>query len=921
MARFTPSDRFRKKVAMIESGGNPKAKNPKSSAKGLYQFVDKTAMQYGLDDPFDPAKATKAFDALAADNYATLEKKLGRAPTEAELYLAHQQGAGGAAKLLENPDAMAVDVVGEKQVLLNGGSADMTAEQYAAMWGDKYEAAPEPDAIDAGTYLAERTPQPLQPAQMTAQADTGVMSDALDFSDVSIPADAVLDFSENSLVPEQKQNFPRGSIVPAPEKSGDWRTFFDQYLQGATGNFADEITDPLGAVYAAALENPSALLTGEVSDPFLAEQIAGARESTEARLAQQRKDSPWITAAGNIAGAVVGSAGALKAAKAITPAKAASAVAAAAKANPLKSAALLGAGGNALYAAGEVGGDIENRLAATPIPAAVGAVAAPLGYKLAQGATNLVRTARQSNIGQKVGEFVDDFINPPPSAAPTAASPVGQSPTAMQMAGIFDENDLARLEKGRVLPLTKGDRTQDVVTQRMEEIASKAGSAKMLNARSAQQEATYKPFVNALGKEQPLDPISIGARTQEEVEQAANILRKQYDTLGLNVNRAYEKAREIGGGVGIKAEAIHKDFLGGVDEILTFENVRKGDIPKLDSVTDELRDIIAPMYGEERKAFSTNAMNLNALEAWKKRLNRVIGNTAEPADKRILEAVGRKYDEFLTNLADDAIVNGDETAIAAFKNARSLAREKFAFYDADKQVAKILDNRALSGENLVNTVYGASRISSKGDDGTLIPKMLRLAGDRAPEMQAALKRGALSKILTASVSGTTDPATVTTDAARKMISFANMKKQLGSLMQQKEIFNSIFDDTERKYFSQMYKDLDLIASRQAGAVNNSSTGSYLATFIEGMGKIVNNPVMKMVPVGGAATTAFQKFMSEQAASIVTGKAEKGLNEFAELAAKALSEVDTPAIYYGSIGGARAVDEASMFFENEDEEQQ
>ena len=121
-------------IAMIESSGNPAAKNPRSSAGGLFQFIDSTAAQYGLRDRFDPAQAADAAARLTRDNAAHLRKVLGRDPTGAELYLAHQQGAGGAAKLLKNPNAPAASVVGENAVKLNGGRADMTAGEFAGLW-------------------------------------------------------------------------------------------------------------------------------------------------------------------------------------------------------------------------------------------------------------------------------------------------------------------------------------------------------------------------------------------------------------------------------------------------------------------------------------------------------------------------------------------------------------------------------------------------------------------------------------------------------------------------------------------------------------------------------------------------------------------------------------------------------------------
>jgi hypothetical protein len=126
--------------AVLESSMDPSAKNP-SGAAGLFQFMPDTAAQYGIDNPHDPEAAADAAARLARDNRAYLLKKLEREPTWGELYLAHQQGAGGAARLLANPSAKAVDVVGVKAVTQNGGSADMTAAEFAGKWTAKIDEA------------------------------------------------------------------------------------------------------------------------------------------------------------------------------------------------------------------------------------------------------------------------------------------------------------------------------------------------------------------------------------------------------------------------------------------------------------------------------------------------------------------------------------------------------------------------------------------------------------------------------------------------------------------------------------------------------------------------------------------------------------------------------------------------------------
>lgn len=128
------------RTAKIESGGNPGAKNPNSSAEGLFQFINSTGRAYGLNssaDKRDPVLASLAAAQLAGDNKAFLQDRLGIEPTAGQLYLAHQQGAGGAAKLLANPDAPAASVVGADAARLNGG-AGQTAGQLASRWTSKF---------------------------------------------------------------------------------------------------------------------------------------------------------------------------------------------------------------------------------------------------------------------------------------------------------------------------------------------------------------------------------------------------------------------------------------------------------------------------------------------------------------------------------------------------------------------------------------------------------------------------------------------------------------------------------------------------------------------------------------------------------------------------------------------------------------
>lgn len=189
-----PNDALRV-IAMLESNMNPEARNPVSSAGGLFQFVDGTAPAYGLtgNKRYDPQEATRAAAQLARDNASYLKNRLGREPTVGELYLAHQQGMGGAAALLGNPGETAVGALtrvygGDAQkarraVVQNGGNVNMTAGDFAGLWTNKaakVQNAPIPPRDVAGqnavaTQLDVRRPSPSMPTPMPtniAQART-----------------------------------------------------------------------------------------------------------------------------------------------------------------------------------------------------------------------------------------------------------------------------------------------------------------------------------------------------------------------------------------------------------------------------------------------------------------------------------------------------------------------------------------------------------------------------------------------------------------------------------------------------------------------------------------------------------------------------------------------------------------------------
>lgn len=170
----------------VESGGNPNATNPRSSASGLGQFIDSTWLATirqakpelaGKSDAellalkTDPQLSREMTEAYANQNQAILSKA-GVPVTPGTTYLAHFAGPGGAVKVLQaDPGAMAGDVLGPAVVKANPFLAKMTVGDLQA-WADRKMggSSPQPkpsQAAPASGLLAQapQAPAGLAPPQ------------------------------------------------------------------------------------------------------------------------------------------------------------------------------------------------------------------------------------------------------------------------------------------------------------------------------------------------------------------------------------------------------------------------------------------------------------------------------------------------------------------------------------------------------------------------------------------------------------------------------------------------------------------------------------------------------------------------------------------------------------------------------------
>ncbi len=210
--------------AEAESSFNPTAQAPTSSARGLFQFIDQTWLetlhrhgdehglgkaaalitqgsngQFEVKDPAfrreilamrdNPRIASMMAAELAKDNQTSLEDSLGRKVGNAEMYMAHFLGAGGAARFLatldDNPQVTAANVVpaaaqANQSVFYENGKS-LTVNQVYAHFAEKFD---------------EDVPPPSQTPAIPAR--TAATIAALD-AYVAAPKAATIDAISNSV--------------------------------------------------------------------------------------------------------------------------------------------------------------------------------------------------------------------------------------------------------------------------------------------------------------------------------------------------------------------------------------------------------------------------------------------------------------------------------------------------------------------------------------------------------------------------------------------------------------------------------------------------------------------------------------------------------------------------------------------------
>jgi hypothetical protein len=274
-APYGVSGSYLQRVQQLETGNNPN-QTSSTGAKGAFQFTGGTAQRYGLKDPFNYQESADAAARLTADNRDHLGQSLGRPPTDAELYLAHQQGAGGAATLLQHPNVRAGDLVGDQAIRVNGGDPNAPASAFTSMWTAKFNGAP-------GAAMATRKASAFQTIMGDGSLDPEVRQHALTYVSQQLNASAIAE-EQDAKATKARNDALQGQLV-------------SEIIKGASPDVIQKIAN--SGLSATEMENLYKFATEQGGVPTDAQYGPGYPQAFKSIMAAQ-DDPSRITDVGQI---------------------------------------------------------------------------------------------------------------------------------------------------------------------------------------------------------------------------------------------------------------------------------------------------------------------------------------------------------------------------------------------------------------------------------------------------------------------------------------------------------------------------------------------------------------------------------------------------------------------------------------------
>ncbi len=410
------------------------------------------------------------------------------------------------------------------------------------------------------------------------------------------------------------------------------------------------------------------------------------------------------------------------------------------------------------------------------------------------------------------------------------------------------------------VPLSRGDISRDVTQQRFEDQAQKGilgdgAKSVMETHRAAQQEAlrsNAEAIQDQIGTGRRLAPGEGMGGVQERLSGDAAALksaaRKAYDP---TTARARVDAPALGDFLKATADDVSRQFPSPEVNSRALDYVRR-----LEGLT------------QGPGGTTVKGVDFKALEAWRQDLGGA-RRAAERSSANAREAVALgsvmdRFDSFVDDAMEGALITGDKATIDSLKSARSLWREYKSKYDNKDApfIRDIIGEDVNSGmmppEEALRLLFGASGIGLKKGAGSTALRLRQVLGADSPEW-AGLREEGVIRLMRSGLSNTRDAA------GNLEFSGDRFSKELRKNMTDNvTMMRILFSRKELDMLRQFERVALLATNRRAGAVNHSGTSYGAAQWL--------NSVLGQTPTGRLMMGVVSRFLGGVSDAAAAGRA-------------------------------------------------
>lgn len=415
--------------------------------------------------------------------------------------------------------------------------------------------------------------------------------------------------------------------------------------------------------------------------------------------------------------------------------------------------------------------------------------------------------------------------------------------------------------------LSKGDVNQNLKQQQFEEDALKG-----LEGRKAQETAAEFRQQQNTDINKNVEAIQEGftnnaALTREEqglgLLSAQKEVKRQAKTAKQEISAAYKEAGERGASVD---GAIIGNYFKGVRKELELEGFDIEEMSKLQKSLSDFEGVTGDV-----------TTSIQKLELFRKRINKRIANDGSPEDAALIRLKG-SYDEFMDELVDQALIHGDEGAMAAFKNARGLRIDYQNKFKADRIIKKITEED-LEPEELVSLIFNAGQSGFKTGSGRVMKGLKKILGENSPAFQQ-IKEEAFIRLI--SNQGETFSGAKFDSALSKAL------ERNGTVMR------NVFTNEEIALLRRFGRVVKAATVKQSGVVNfSNSANKFFSRASKNLPFI--EPLMKALSAGQSTKKAASSFGGGQDSSQIINLIRDNREGFKELVIMGMGAKDAEVV--------------------------